>query len=97
MKIRSRVKERIRSTDLWAKGAFQSSPHSEQACCHSFLNRKIHDSYEAQTHLQSFLLAYNFAKRLKTLTSLTPYEYICKILSEDHTSLLLTHAITLWG
>ncbi|HEY4848492.1 MAG TPA: IS481 family transposase, partial [Methylocella sp.] len=26
-----------------------------------------------------FLMAYNFAKRLKTLKGLTPYEYICKI------------------
>ena len=25
-----------------------------------------------------FLMAYNFAKRLKTLKGLTPYEYICK-------------------
>jgi len=24
-------------------------------------------------------MAYNFAKRLKTLKGLTPYEYICKI------------------
>jgi hypothetical protein len=29
-------------------------------------------------HLQAFLMAYNFAKRLKTLKGLTPYEYICK-------------------
>jgi IS30 family transposase len=29
-------------------------------------------------HLQAFLLAYNFAKRLKTLRGLTPYEYICQ-------------------
>jgi hypothetical protein len=28
-------------------------------------------------HLQAFLMAYNFAKRLKTLNGLTPYEYIC--------------------
>jgi transposase-like protein len=27
-------------------------------------------------HLQTFLMAYNFAKRLKTLKGLTPYEYI---------------------
>jgi hypothetical protein len=30
-------------------------------------------------HLHTFLMAYNFAKRLKTLKGLTPYEYICKI------------------
>jgi hypothetical protein len=29
-----------------------------------------------QEHLQAFLMAYNFAKRLKRLKGLTPYEYI---------------------
>jgi transposase InsO family protein len=29
-------------------------------------------------HLQAFLMADNFAKRLKTLRGLTPYEYICQ-------------------
>jgi transposase InsO family protein len=29
-------------------------------------------------HLQAFQMAYNFAKRLKTLNGLTPYEYICQ-------------------
>jgi transposase InsO family protein len=29
-------------------------------------------------HLHAFLMAYNFARRLKTLKGLTPYEYICK-------------------
>jgi hypothetical protein len=29
--------------------------------------------------LGDFLAAYNFARRLKTLRGLTPYEYICKI------------------
>jgi hypothetical protein len=31
-----------------------------------------------KAHLQAFLMAYNFAKRLKTLRGLTPYEYICQ-------------------
>jgi hypothetical protein len=30
-------------------------------------------------HLHTFLTAYNFAKHLKTLKGLTPYEYICKL------------------
>jgi hypothetical protein len=38
---------------------------------------------ELKLHMQAFLMAYNFAKRLKTLKGLTPYEYICKIWSED--------------
>jgi transposase InsO family protein len=30
-------------------------------------------------HLQTFLVAYNFAKRLKTLKGLTPFQFICQI------------------
>ena len=32
---------------------------------------------QLNTHLQTFLQAYNFAKRLKRLHGLTPYEFIC--------------------
>ena len=32
---------------------------------------------ELNTHLQTFLLAYNFAKRLKRLKGVTPYEFVC--------------------
>ena len=32
---------------------------------------------ELREHLKAFLLAYNFAKRLKTLRGLTPYEFLC--------------------
>ena len=32
---------------------------------------------ELRRHLADFVTAYNFAKRLKTLKGLTPYEYIC--------------------
>ena len=35
-----------------------------------------HDQLEA--HLADFINAYNYARRLKTLKGLTPYEYICK-------------------
>lgn len=34
---------------------------------------------QLKARLHSFVMAYNFAKRLKTLKGLTPYEYICKI------------------
>jgi transposase InsO family protein len=33
---------------------------------------------QLRSHLGDFIAAYNFAKRLKTLKGLTPYEYICK-------------------
>ena len=35
-----------------------------------------HDQLES--HLADFVTAYNFARRLKTLKGLTPYEFICK-------------------
>jgi len=34
-------------------------------------------------HLQTFLMAYNFAKRLKTLKGLTPYQFICAAWQKD--------------
>jgi len=34
-------------------------------------------------HLQTFLMAYNFAKRLKTLRGLTPYQFICAAWQKD--------------
>ena len=43
------------------------------------VKRYHYQSHEQlKTHLQTFLMAYNFARRLKTLKGLTPYEYICK-------------------
>jgi len=33
---------------------------------------------QLRRHLHDFIDAYNFARRLKTLNGLTPYEYICK-------------------
>ena len=33
---------------------------------------------QLHTHLADFMAAYNFARRLKTLNDLTPYEYISK-------------------
>jgi transposase-like protein len=38
---------------------------------------------QLKEHLAVFLDAYNFAKRLKTLRGLTPYEYICKTWADD--------------
>ena len=42
--------------------------------------RYYYDTHDQlRGHLGDFLTAYNFARRLKTLRGLTPYEYICKI------------------
>jgi transposase InsO family protein len=57
------------------------------------MNRTIKDAtirrfyYEThqslRTHLATFLDAYNFAKRLKSLRGLTPYERICQLWTEQ--------------
>jgi transposase InsO family protein len=43
--------------------------------------KRYHYGTHAQLkeHLHAFLMAYNFAKRLKTLSGLTPYEHICNV------------------
>ena len=41
--------------------------------------RYYYDTHQQlRDHLVTFLMAYNFAKRLKTLKGLTPYEFICQ-------------------
>ena len=48
------------------------------------VKRYHYDSHDQlRSHLADFLDAYNFARRLKTLSGLTPYEYICKIWTSE--------------
>ena len=42
---------------------------------------ETHD--QLRGHLADFVMAYNFARRLKTLSGLTPYEYVCKTWSKE--------------
>ncbi len=43
-----------------------------------------YDSHDhLRTHLDDFMAAYNFARRLKTLGGLTSYEYICRIRTSE--------------
>ncbi|HVQ66535.1 MAG TPA: IS481 family transposase [Bradyrhizobium sp.] len=41
------------------------------------------DHDQLRRHLADFISAYNFARRLKTLKGLTPYEFICKIWAKE--------------
>lgn len=44
------------------------------------VKRYFYDTHnQLKTHLTDFLRAYNFARRLKTLKGLTPYESLCKL------------------
>lgn len=48
------------------------------------VKRFHYDSHnQLRIHLGDFMAAYNFARRLKTLGGLTPYEYICKIWTSE--------------
>jgi transposase InsO family protein len=48
------------------------------------VKRFHYDSHDQlRGHLADFMDAYNFARRLKTLGGLTPYEYICKIWTSE--------------
>ena len=38
---------------------------------------------ELESHLDDFIKAYNYGRRLKTLKGLTPYEYICKVWTSE--------------
>lgn len=45
-----------------------------------------YDTYaHLETHVTDFIAAYNYARRLKTLQGLTPFEYICKIWTTNRT------------
>ena len=61
----------------WTNGQVERMNRTIKEATVKRFHYESHDQF--QTHLQDFLNAYNFARRLKTLKGLTPYEYICKI------------------
>jgi hypothetical protein len=50
-------------------------PHDQRGHCQAF-HYDTHD--QLRSHLADFVMAYNFAERLRTLKGLTHYEFICK-------------------
>ena len=54
------------------------------------VKRFHYDSHrQLEAHLSDFMSAYNFARRLKTLKGLTPYEFICKTWTRDPNRFIL--------
>ena len=48
------------------------------------VKRFHYDNHEQlKTHFADFMAAYNVGRRLKSLSGLTPYEYICKIWTSE--------------
>jgi transposase InsO family protein len=66
------------------------------------MNRTLKDAtvrrchYESRDqlrrHLDDFVTAYNFARRLKTLNGLTPYEFICRAWTREQNGPGLTRS-----
>jgi len=65
----------------WTNGQVERmNPTIKEATVKRF-HYATHD--QLRTHLADFVSAYNFARRLKTLRGLTPYEAICKAWADE--------------
>ena len=54
------------------------------------VKRYLYDTHnQLKAHLDDFLRAYNFARRLKTLKGLPSYEYLCKIWTQTPDKFIL--------
>ena len=54
------------------------------------VKRYHHDNHtQPAAHLKDFVSAYTYARRLKALKGLTPFEYICTIWIKDPNYLML--------
>jgi hypothetical protein len=61
----------------WTNGQVERMNRTLKEATVKKYHYETHD--QLKQHLHTFLMAYNFAKRLKTLKGLTPYEHICKM------------------
>ncbi len=62
----------------WTNGQVERMNRTIKDATVKRFHYKTHD--ELRGHLADFVSAYNFAKRLKTLT---PYQYICKVWTKE--------------
>lgn len=60
----------------WTNGQVERMNRTIKEATVRRFHYETHD--ELEQHLADFIAAYNFAKRLKTLKGLTPYEFVCK-------------------
>jgi transposase InsO family protein len=65
----------------WTNGQVERMNRTLKEATVKRYHYETHD--QLRTHLEDFVNAYNFARRLKTLKGLTPYEYICKIWTKE--------------
>src|SRR5690554_3598730 len=67
---------KTRQDHPWTNGQVERINRTIKEATVKRFHYENHD--ELRTHLTDFMAAYNFARRLKTINGLTPYEYICK-------------------
>jgi len=60
----------------WTNGQVERMNRTIKEATVKRYHYQTHD--QLRGHLADFVIAYNFARRLKTLKGLSPYEYICK-------------------
>lgn len=65
----------------WANGQVERMNRTIKEATVKRYHYETHD--QLRQHLTDFVAAYNFARRLKTLHGLTPYEAICKAWTDD--------------
>ncbi len=65
----------------WTNGQVERMNRTIKEATVKRFHYERHD--QLRTHLNDFIAAYNFARRLKTLNGLTPYEYICKVWTSE--------------
>jgi transposase InsO family protein len=65
----------------WTNGQVERMNRTTKKASVKRFHYESHDQLRA--HLADFMAAYNFARRLKTLSGLTPYEYIAKIWTSE--------------
>ena len=65
----------------WTNGQVERMNRTIKEATVQRYHYETHD--QLRSHLTDFVMAYNFARRLKTLLGLTPYEYLCKTWSKE--------------
>jgi transposase InsO family protein len=72
----------------WTNGQVERMNRTIRTIKEATVRRNYYQSHDQshdhlKQHLHTFLMAYTFAKRRKTLKGLTPYEHICKIWTNE--------------
>lgn len=65
----------------WTNGQVERMNRTIKEATVKRFHYETHD--QLRQHLGDFITAYNFARRLKTLQGLTPYEFICRLWEKE--------------